>query len=195
LVWGLFGLTLAYSYGHRLLLWFGLLGLAGFANASMIGWTGVLWSACFLRPENYLAAGLVIFALSVLLPHRDHPQFPTIYRLFGLLYFLIPVFVLANWGGSSYLALNPETIEIGYQILGFGVCAAAIWIGIAHGWRETVNIGTTFFVVFLYGKYIDWWWQWMPKYVFFFVVGLTALGVLILLRRYRSVLNPTFRET
>jgi len=190
-LWGLFGLTLAYGYGHRLLLWLGLFFVASFVSASIVDWTGALGSAYLLRPESYLVPGLVIFALSMFLPHREHPRFPTIYRLFGLLYFLIPVLVLANSGIASSLPLDPATTEIIYQLLGFASCATAIWLGIARRWRETVNLGATFFVIFLYSKFVDWWWDWMPKYLFFFLVGLTALGVLTLLRRYRAALTPS----
>ena len=186
LAWGLFGLALAYGYGHRLLLWFGLLGVASFLNAWIVGVTGVYWLYCFARPESYLAVGALIFVSSLLLPHREHPEFPAIYRVFGLIHFLLPLWVLANWGAVSYLPMNASSIEIVYQIAGFIASAAAIWVGVRRHWKETINMGSTFFVIFLYSKYVDWWWDWMPKYVFFFLVGLTALLVLLLLKRLRT---------
>jgi uncharacterized membrane protein len=49
-----------------------------------------------------------------------------------------------------------------------------------------VNTGMTFFVIFLYTKFFDWWWEIMPKYLFFLVLGLTAILLLLVLRRLRA---------
>jgi hypothetical protein len=35
-------------------------------------------------------------------------------------------------------------------------------------------------------KFVDWWWDWMPKYLFFLIVGLTALALLWAFRRLRA---------
>ncbi len=49
-----------------------------------------------------------------------------------------------------------------------------------------VRTGITFFVVFLYTKLFDWWWDAMPKYLFFLVLGLTAVLLLLVFRRLRG---------
>lgn len=61
----------------------------------------------------------------------------------------------------------------------------AIWQGIKHKWGEVTNTGNVFFILFLYTKLFDWWWDWMPKYVFFFVLGLTAILALMVFKRVR----------
>jgi hypothetical protein len=49
-----------------------------------------------------------------------------------------------------------------------------------------------FFVIFLYTKFFDWWWEIMPKYLFFFVLALAAILCLLILKRLRKVqLNIT----
>jgi hypothetical protein len=48
--------------------------------------------------------------------------------------------------------------------------------------------------VFLYTKFYDWWWEVMPKYLFFLVLGLSALLTLFVLRRLRSE-GPTASQT
>jgi len=58
--------------------------------------------------------------------------------------------------------------------------------GVRREWRETVNTGVTFFVLFLYARFFDWWWDVMPRYLFFLVVGLTAVLILVALRRARA---------
>ena len=57
---------------------------------------------------------------------------------------------------------------------------------IVKGWPEVVNTGNVFFVVFLYTKFYQWWWEWMPKYLFFLVIGLTAILMLLVFKRLRN---------
>jgi hypothetical protein len=70
--------------------------------------------------------------------------------------------------------------------------AAAIWFGIARRFKEAVYTGTFFFVVLLFLEFVEWWWDWMPRYLFFLIVALTSVAVMIGLRRLRTTLtaNP-----
>ena len=95
--------------------------------------------------------------------------------------------VLANWGGGSYLDIDTDFIKHSYQVAGFLFSVGAIWLGIRRHWSEVVNTGVTFFVIFLYTKFYDWWWESMPKYLFFLVVGLTAVLILVILKRLRTM--------
>ena len=103
-----------------------------------------------------------------------------------MLLFFIPGLILANWGMISYLDISNKSIEIIYQITGFIFSAAAIWVGIKKSWPEVVNTGNVFFTIFLYTKFYDWWWDWMPKYLFFLVIGLTAILMLLIFKRLRN---------
>jgi hypothetical protein len=38
----------------------------------------------------------------------------------------------------------------------------------------------------MYVKAFDWWWRWMPRWVFFLVLGGMAIAVLVLLRALRA---------
>ena len=49
------------------------------------------------------------------------------------------------------------------------------------------NLGATFFAIYLYTKLFDWWWEWMPKYLFFLALGLLAIILLLVLKRLRNV--------
>jgi hypothetical protein len=69
------------------------------------------------------------------------------------------------------------------------VPAAAIAIGMRRGWPGTMGLGGGLFSIALFIKYVDWWWQWMPRYVFFLVVGATALALLWLFGRVRARLR------
>jgi hypothetical protein len=53
-----------------------------------------------------------------------------------------------------------------------------------------LNTGVVFFVVFLYTKFYDWWWEIMPKYLFFLVLALVAVLILFVLRRLRALAKP-----
>jgi uncharacterized membrane protein len=94
--------------------------------------------------------------------------------------------VLANWGQVSYLMWPHERIEHVYQNASFVVAGVVIWLGIRRHLGEVVNVGSTFFVIFLYTKLYDWWWDWMPKYLFFLILGSLAVILLIVLRQLRT---------
>ncbi len=49
-----------------------------------------------------------------------------------------------------------------------------------------VNTGTTLFVIFLYTKFYDWWWEAVPKFVFFLLIALTAILFLVVMKRLRA---------
>jgi uncharacterized membrane protein len=184
LPWAAFGFLLAYAYGPRILLVAGILSLAGYLAAQTGVWSGLYWLSFGERPENFFVPALVLLAIP-LLPHRDFHDFPPLYRIFGLLGLFLPILVLANWGESSYLLVPNGTIEPLYQVAGFATAGTVIWMGIRFRHREVVNTGAVFFVIYLYTKFYDWWWDWMPKYLFFLILGGVAVGLLLLLKRLR----------
>jgi uncharacterized membrane protein len=185
LVWALFAFLLAYATDARLLLVAGIVSLAAYLSARAATWSGCYWIHFGERPENFFPAALLLF-LVPLLPHHRFSGFALIYRVFALLLFFLPVLVLANWGSISYLSLSATAIEAIYQIAGFVVSGLAIWLGVRRNWPEVANTGNVFFAIFLYTKFYDWWWDWMPKYLFFLLVGLTAVLMLLIFKRLRS---------
>lgn len=184
--WAAFAFLLAYTYDLRLLLAAGILCTMAFIAARVGTAGGVYWLSAGERPENFIPAAALLLAVPRLVPHRNHPGFESIYRVFGLLAFFVPALVLGNWGDGSYLDATASTIEAGHQLAGFAGAPFAIWIGVRRDWQDMVNTGITFFVIFLYTKFFDWWWEVMPKYLFFLVLGLTAVLILLVLRRLRG---------
>ncbi len=185
LIWAVFALILAYAIDARLLLAAGIISLAAFISARAGTWAGCYWLHFGERPENFFPAAAMLFSASFFSPRR-FSGFAVIYRVFALLLLFLPVLVLANWGRVSYLHLTSDSIEVIYQVAGFLFSALAIWQGISRGWPEVVNTGNVFFVIFLYTKFYDWWWEWMPKYLFFLVIGLTAILMLFVFKRLRN---------
>jgi uncharacterized membrane protein len=74
-------------------------------------------------------------------------------------------------------------------VLGFVVSAAVIWLGVRREWSDTVNTGTVFFVIFLYTKFYDWWWEIVPKFVFFLIIGLTSILFILVMKRLRAAVQ------
>jgi len=186
LVWSGFAFLLAYTYGIRILQVAGIIALSGYLAATAGTWAGCYWLSFGERPENFIASGLVLFGISFI-PHGRREEFPPYYRIFGLLQIFIAVLILADWGRVSYLALPAATVEYLYQVIGFVCSGLAIWLGIRRHWPGVTNLGSTFFTIFLYTKFYDWWWTWMPKYLFFLVVGLVAVLLLLVLKRLRAL--------
>lgn len=186
-LWGGLGLAIAYGHGLRLPLFCGL----GFLVFGLTGWLGSLggrwWGSAYEWAELYLPTAVLLAALPVLTPVARPPrdEFGPIYRLVGSLTLFFALLSLAV-EAPSYLPWEEESVARIYQTLGFASAAAAVWLGIHRQWRELVNVGATAFVVFLWVKFVDWWWDWMPKYLFFLLVGLTAVLALLVMRRLRA---------
>jgi uncharacterized membrane protein len=186
LAWAGFALMLAYAYELKLLLIAGMICFSAFLSASMGTWRGLYWLSFGERPEHFIPAGLILFFLPAYFPHRRYPAFPVYYRLFGLLTILLTILILSHYGAGSYLRLPSKDIETMYQLGGFLVSGLAVWTGIHWRWRGVTNLGVTFFVIQLYTKFFDWWWDWMPKYLFFLTIGLVAILLLLIMQRVRT---------
>ena len=187
--WAALAFLLAYACDLRLLLAAGICCVIAFVAARVGEWGGIYWLHSGERPENFFPVAILLFGFPLVVDHRRMTGFAAIYRVFGLLCLLVPMLVLGHWGWGSYLAdyegLSTRTIEGGYEVAGFVASALAIWLGARRQWPDTVNTGITFFVIFLYTKFFDWWWEAMPKWLFFLVLGLAAILILLVLKRLR----------
>lgn len=186
IAWAALAFLLAYTCDLRLLLAFGIICVIAFVSARTGTWSGFYWLNFGERPENFFPAAIVLFFIPWFVAHKRFTGFAPIYRVFALITLFLPMLVLSNWGRISYLPLAPAVVEGLYQLLGFAGSAAVIWLGARRHWPDVVNTGVTFFVIFLYTKFFDWWWEIMPKYLFFLVVGLTAVLFLLVLKRLRT---------
>ena len=189
IVWGVLAFLLAYRCNVRLLLVAGIICIGGFLSARMGAWSGFYWIHFGQRPENFLPVAVSLFVLPFWLveTHRRFTGFLTIYRVFGLITFFIPVLILSYNGSASYWPMSSHAIEALYQVIGFVTAASLIAFGIKRGLNDVVNTANTFFIIFLYTKVYDWWWQLMPKYLFFLLVGLSALLILFVFKRLRTL--------
>jgi uncharacterized membrane protein len=175
LAWGAFALLLAYRYGLRLQLALGLLLSMGYGAAMVTAHFGYRWFDFGQRPELVALLALLVFWAPFAIRHTRQRDFPPVYRLVGAIVFYLCVLSLADWGIPSYMSFDHQNIERFYEFVGLLTSAGAIWLGISRQWNNVVNTSATAFVIFLFTRLYHWWWDWMPKYLFFAVIG--ALGV------------------
>jgi len=192
LVLAAYAFLLAYTCNLRLLLAAGILCIVAFISARTGTICGMYWLNFGERPENFFPAAILLFFVPQLIRHERFARFASINRVFALLTLFLPILVLGNWGSASYLSFDRSLIKGMYQVLGFVLSAGAIWLGARRNWSEVVNTGLTFFVIFLYTKFYDWWWTIMPKYLFFLVLGLSAVLLLFVMKRMRAAAIKLF---
>ena len=186
LAWSAFAALLAYAYGLRLLLLPAIGGFTVFFSAEVSGFMHCPWEFLGTRPENLFLPALLLLLAAAFLPSRGLPRFPPLYRASGLVVLFLALFIVANWGWASYLPWPSGTVETAYQLTSFALAGLAIAIGGRRGWREVETIGTAFLVLSLFARFFDWWWDWMPRWLFFLVIGALAVSMLLALRRLRT---------
>ncbi len=186
-LWAAFALLVAYRYGLRVLLAAGLAMAMYSACAIANGAAGLDINAALARPEPLLPLGALAIAAAPLALNRQHAGFPDVWRLAGLTALLVPLLFLSTWSETfSYLPLPASLVGKFYDAAGFALGGGAVWLGLKRGWPGFVHAAAGFLVVFLCAKCFDWWWDWMPRYLFFLVLGGIAVTALILLGRLRS---------
>ena len=181
----LFALVLAYGYDLRLPLAGGLICLSLWLATLPLRLGGGWWADFGDPAEDFLFAGAVVVALSFLRQPR-FSDFPPVFRLVGLAEVFLSLLVLSYAGEISQLPVDADTAEGIYQVASFVVAGAMIAFGIARRWPETVYLSTGAFIVYLVAKYFDWWWDVMPRWLFFLLLGLLALALLGVFRRLRA---------
>lgn len=186
LAWGIFALVPAYAYHLRLPLAAGLVCLVSYTAASFSSWWGGQWQFFPEKPENFLLGGLILIAVPAFRFHRRYAEFDWLYRGFGLLTLFVAILILSEVGALSYLPVRTSTIEVVYQVAGFAAASLAVWMGIRARLAHVANLAAAFFTLLLYLRFFHWWWDWMPGYVFFLIIGLISIGLLALFRKLRT---------
>jgi hypothetical protein len=174
----------AYGYDLRLPLAAGLACGAAWVAARAVWLSGAHWEAFGDRPEGFLAAGTIIALLPLVLAHRTRHDFPVVYRLVGTVLALGGLEILMH--GASYFPFPVAVLSGVYQVIAFTASAVVVWLGIRHDLRDLTNVGSAFFTLYLFDRLFSWWWDWMPKYIFFLIIGATAIALLVLFRKVRA---------
>lgn len=191
LLWAVFAGALAYGYGLRMLLLAALVTGSVWVAATLAALGGFFWTDIFMRAEFLLPSALLAVGLGVVRHTDRRESFGGVYRIFGLLLFFWCVTWLSASGQGSVLPLTVHQVEIVYQLVGFLAAGLTIWVGIRRGWNAVTNTGVVAFTILLYLKATDWWWDWMPRWLFFLTLGGIAVGVMLLLRRLKTAMEAS----
>lgn len=187
LAWGGFALLVAYRFGIRLLLVAGLAACSWWVAASLFS-LGGYWFLDFLaRPEVILVPGVIALLLPSVVRHPHHRGFSEMYRVYGLVVLGIVAAAIGVDGVRSILPFGIRGAEVGYTLAGFALGVGAIVIGVQRGWRQTTQAGTLVALLLMVVKAVDWWWDLVPGWVFFLILGLLALLSIAGLKRLRAL--------
>ncbi len=180
-----FGLALALPYGFRVILGAALAVLPVALAGSIFQSAGIAWTETASRPEVPALAALGTTALAPRLM-LVHQNFGGVTRLVGLGLGLSGLLVLTVLGGASLLPLSNAAVEVVYQAAMLVLCVAILVVSVRRHWSETVALTAVMLTVFLLTRFVDWFWDALPRYVFFLVLAAIAFGWLLALRRLRT---------
>ena len=186
LAWAGFGAALAFTYGFRVVLAGAVVSFSIFLLGSLTALTGAWWVGFLSRPEGIAVVGVAWVALPMLLPAALSEDFAATVRLTGAIMAFVALFVLGIDGNLSLIPFDHEAVEAWYDVVALTLSASAIWLGIKRGWSELRIASTAFVVLLLIVKAFDWWWDWLPRELFFLALGLLAVGIMVVLRRSRA---------
>ena len=189
LVWGSFAVLLAHAYGLRLTLGAGLLLLCSYTASLLFSLTGAYWEDFMSRPESLLPSAIIVYALPSVAYRQDRNDFGFVFRFCGAGCVFFALLFLALDGHTFSGRFPVRTVETLYQFVGLLASAAVVLHGIRLGRAGMVNLGALAFIIFLYVKLHTWWWAWMPKYLFFLLIGMVALLLLYIFRRLHAGLS------
>jgi hypothetical protein len=188
--WAAFALALAYSRGFCLLLAGGILSAMFFVSATVAFAAGLNLQALMTRPEPLVLLGPVAIAMSYWKPAARFEGFARVWRFVGVAALLLPLLFLSTWTDVFSYGLLPARFLHGfYDTAGFALPILVAAYGIRRGWTDVVNAASGFLVVFVYAKCFDWWWDAMPQYLFFLLLGGLAIGTMIALAKLRRRLK------
>ncbi|WP_199636892.1 DUF2157 domain-containing protein [Serratia sp. PAMC26656] len=163
--------------------WFALLSFGnafGAETGYLSGW-GAYWLGMSF-PIRFIAFGAVLIAAALLLqPLLARRGLERVSLAMGLLYLFIALWLLSIFGNYGDLDswYSVRQIELFHWSLLFGIAAAVvIWLGLKRDDAMLRGFGLTFLCINLYTRFFEFFWDSMPKAIFFVVLGLSlwALG-------------------
>jgi hypothetical protein len=187
-----FGFALAVPYRFRVVLAIALYSLAVAIAATIFAVGGIEWPEIFSRFDLLTIAGFSLISLAAPLAQLER-SFAAVTRGVALTIGCTGLLILSANGESSAAAVDVHVIEVVYQLFTLAICVGAIVLAIRRGWNETLAIASITLALFLLIRYIDWFWELMPRYVFFLVLAGLAFAWLLAMRRMRGRLAEARR--
>ncbi len=183
LVAGVFALGLAYRWRLVLPLLIGIAGLAGWLWSLEGVLRGVALEQSFDHAEPMVLIGAAAIGVSFA-RWAGSTEFRQAWRLLGLAAVVISLLALGVDQQASGLGLGPASEGI-YQVVGLLVFVAITWWGIRHDEVILARGGAVALVLYLIFRMADWFWDVIPDWLFFLLLGALAFGVLRVMRQVR----------
>ena len=183
--WAAFGLAVAMPWRFGVPFAFGLVTAVLYPAALGFWAAGVPWSYAAQRPEP---AALVALAALAVLPRLPH-ELVRWGRPALLILVLGAILVLSADGAASLLPVSESAIRGLYQVVAVLAAMATLAYGLRRGGTDVVVIGSTFAGLFLLLRFVDWWWDWMPRFLFFLILAAVSMAWLWGLRVARRRLE------
>lgn len=187
LLWlaGAFGIAVAASYGFRLVFSLSIAVLLVASGSVFFAAGGVPWPAIAERPEPLLGAALVCLIVSAQLAGLGE-GFDRAARHAALAIGLSALLALATFRGTSLLAFSPGISLVLYQAVFVPVTLTLLWRTLRSGDRIGAGLVAAALALFLVVRYVDWFWDRLPAWLFFLVLAGLSFVCIAALRRARS---------
>jgi len=180
------GYAMAVAYRHKLVLPL-VLGVAGLGawfwslEAVLLG-DPVSRSFRHAEPLGLLgAAGLVVAQSRLAAP----PGFRRAWTILGMSALAVALLYLGLNADGSWFG-DGRRVEGVYQVVGAATFTGLVWWALSRDDLTLARGAAAALVVFLFFRLMDWFWDALPKWLFFLLVGALALGVLLVLQRIRA---------
>jgi hypothetical protein len=181
LLWAVFALAIATPWRFSLPFALGVGALVAWVPAAGLWTAGYEYEEFLGHPELVILSAAVCAAGVRWMPQELRAAGRVVVLVLGL----ISLLALTSVPNLTLLPFAGETSRVVYQLMAAAVAVAVIYRGIASRQPEVVTLGSAFAGVFLLTRFVDWWWDWMPKYLFFLILAVAALGWVWALRRVR----------
>lgn len=185
LLLGAFALALALAASSRLLLAVAVGALAVYVAAQCMQQMGWWWLDFLDRPETFLPAAALLAVAAWALQRRGSELAGAV-RFMALLVWFVPALMVGFDGDHSFLPWDEKAVEHCWQLVTGLSAALLVALGVRRGWTETVYTSVFFGTLLLIFKFFEWWWDALPKELFFLLVGLIAVLAVLVLRRLRA---------
>jgi hypothetical protein len=168
LVWALFAFAVSIPWRFGLPFAGGVMALVSYLAAFRLWVFRTPWTQFPGEAEPILAAAALVAVTSRWMPRE-----------------------LAPWGRGAALIIAFGALLVlswdraVYQVLAILAGPALIAAGLRQRWPDVVALAAMFTALFMLVRFVDWWWDWMPRYLFFLIIGGIALGSLWALRLAR----------
>jgi hypothetical protein len=189
-LWGgaLFGLTLAIPYRFRLIFAGALAALLAAVAGTIFQLAGMPWTHVIEFPELIAVAAFMLALIGVRLQSQD-PSFAAITRVVGFSCGFLGLLMLSTAGRVSLLPVPNRIAEAIYQVLIVMLGVVAMTVALRRRWNETVYVAAAALTLFIIVRFVDWFWDVLPPYLFFFLLAALAFAWLFALSRVRRRLS------